>query len=631
MSLLEAGLRRLFVGSKRKLVEAAIEHHIESLDPPPEVHLLNDLDERAREDGARVLVGTLAEAEDIPVAVPVSEFYGVHRWIVGATGRGKSAQAFAEEMQLIGPGMPWSLLHVDAKGESAEWITDLLLPAMLRDADEDDVIEVIRGLNVVAPFDESNLPEMNLLAPVGGISRSLHAKEIANLIGEALGGAGGDWGVRMMGILLNGLRLMLSVGGLSILELRSALINDRYLNGLLREVEDYEIREYFTYRFPQEPTESVQAVVARLDLLLFEDTARVLCAPGCVSYASLLEGPLTVVNLGGAPRGAEFLTRFWISVFVRGLARAIYSRRDTRRPVIAAIDEWWLGLDADLAGDFESLLTLARHKNVALWLINQLPAQVASRSSALLATIENSCGYQTVFQQSPSDARRFSHMFPVSEHCRVRRDLDGPRYETRVERPSEQRARHVEELIRLPKRHFWFYPRALGRPAAWLIAPEVPFDDLRRAADQASDDLRALCRGYGCGTPARVLDEAIEKRKHHIKEVTGGFARDPRRDLRDRVPHEVRGSVSKPDRREPQLPPPGKVRPRPAKESLRGQDEVEAAPRPDEQQPRRAPGGQTAPPPVPSGDGQRATGKEEKGHEGQSPKGNRTRRGPFIG
>lgn len=59
------------------------------------------------------------------------------------------------------------------------------------------------------------------------------------------------------------------------MELRSALINERYLNGLLAQVEDYDVKEYFVYRFPHEPTESIQAVIARLDMLLFEDTARV--------------------------------------------------------------------------------------------------------------------------------------------------------------------------------------------------------------------------------------------------------------------------------------------------------------------------------------------------------------------
>ncbi len=650
MSLLYRGLRRLFVGSKVELTESAADYLHEQMEPDPTLLLLQDLEERAAGDRFRVVVGAIEEATDYSVSIPVHEMYAVHRWCIGGTGSGKSAQLLAEEIQLIGPGMPWSVVHVDAKGESARWITDLLLPALLADADDEIITEMLEGLNVVSPFDERNLPEMNLLLPVPGMSRSLQAKEIANLISEALGPMGSDWGIRMMGILLNGLRLALSVGGLSLMELRSALINERYLNGLLAQVEDYDVKEYFVYRFPHEPTESIQAVIARLDMLLFEDTARVLCAPRCLSYSYLLEGPLTVINLGGAPRGAEFLTRFWISVFVRGLARAIHSRKDTRRPVFAALDEWWLGLDADLAGDFESLLTLARHKNVALWLINQLPAQVASRSASLLATIENSCGFQTIFRQSPSDARRFNHIYPVSEHFRKKKTPDSPKYDTRIARDEEQRKHYGEELIRLPNRHFWFYPRALGRPGVKLIAPDVPFEEMVRAARRASPELRALCRGHGGGSSAKELDDVVAQRRHQIREIAGGHARDPRRDFRDRVAHEVQGIQRQlPAPAEPKGPvkkTPSATKKRQSVSEHRSPEAgVERQTKKSEVAPGTAPatpaaktgsesaGGQQAPPPAPEGKGERAT--KERKDKGGGPKkpgtSGTSTKGPFLG
>jgi hypothetical protein len=356
-----------------------------------------------------------------------------------------------------------------------------------------------------------------------GVPRSLHAKEIANLVSEALGNLGGDhFGSRMSNVLFFALRAALEVRDLSLLEVRSLLVNDQYLNGLLRQVQDHDIKEYFVYRFPRENKEAIQAVVSRLDLLLLEDTARVLCAPGCLSFSELLEQPLTVMDVGGAPRGARFLTRWWLGVCVRGLTAAIFGRPPRRPPAFAVLDEWWMGLDDDLATDFEWLLSLARHKNVALWLLNQLPEQVSSRSPSLLATIKSNCGLQIAFRQSHDNARALSYMLPVSENLRVRKSPDHPKWDTRSATAEEQRKTLVEELPRLPRRHFWLYPREFGTQAVKLVAPTVPFEEARRLAERAPDWLRRACRGHRGGVSRRELDEALARRRANIAATAAG-------------------------------------------------------------------------------------------------------------
>lgn len=522
---LSLGLRRVVVGSEKKLVERGLEEEARNQPPSEAQVFLDTVGEECERDGLEVLVGHLVDGEG-GLAIPVSRLYGLHRWSTGATGSGKSAQTLAEELQLIGPGMPWSLLHLDAKGESAPWITEYFLPAMLMQHERDEVEEFLEGLRVVNPFDEQNLPALNVLIPQPGVSTALQAREVANLIGKLLGPSGGSWGPRMTNVLFYALRLALELGDLSLLEVRSLLINDGYLNGIIRNISDKDVREYFVYRFPNENKESIAAVVSRLDLLLLDDTARVLCAPKCLSPGALIEQPLSVINVGNAPMGAEFLSTFWMGVFVRGIGRAIMARPRTEKPVFCVVDEWWLGLDDELAFHFERLLTQARFKNVGMWLTNQLPAQIGER---LLRVIENSCGFQTAFRQSHRDAGSMAYMLPISDDIRVRRSPDHPKWDTRTATPAEQRQQMVEELSRLQNRHFWFYPKVYGSQALKLKSPDVPFDWAKREADEAPNWLRDACRGRGSGFSREVLDDYLEQRRARMIEVARGPAREPKR------------------------------------------------------------------------------------------------------
>jgi len=514
----------MFLGPEEELVREAHRYEQGRLAPSPEDLLLTRL-RSGTSRGHQLVVGYTESGEE--VSFSVEKLAGVHRWSTGATGSGKSAQGLAEELQLIVPNAPWSLLHLDAKSESAGWFTDIFLPAIIPTWKEKEAVHLLDNLAVINPFDSSNIPPLNILLPLPGVPRGIQAREVASLISEALGSHGGNWGSRMTNVLSFALRAALDLENLSLLEVRALLMKPEYLNAILPHIKDQDVRDYFVYRYSKESKEAIRAVISRLDLLLVEQTARVLCAPTCLDFGDILERPLSIIDVGNAPRGGEFLSHWWLGVFVRGISRAILGRQDTRKPCFCVLDEWWTALDLELASHFERLLSLARFKRVGLWLLNQLPGQVGSKSPLLLATIKNSCGLQIAFRQSHEDARGMSYMLPVSDSMRIRKNPDAPAWDTRIAKPEEQRRMLVEELTRLPNRTFWLYPKMLGSQAVKLEAPTVPFKEAKEFARNTPEWLRQACRGHGKGLTQRYLDDVLEMRRAHISDVSSGIHHNP--------------------------------------------------------------------------------------------------------
>lgn len=464
----------------------------------------------------------------------VGDLVGLARWTTGSTGSGKSAQVLSEELQLLGREMPWTLLHLDAKSESARWLTEAFLPGMVSHWTPQEQTMFLDSYAVINPFDPDNLPALNVLLEPGHTSTTLHAHTITRLIAETVSAQGATLGVRMTTILHHALCLALELGGLSLLEVRALLTNSAYLDAALRFCHDDEVRAYFLHRWPKERADSVHAVVARLDfLLMLDDTRRALCAPSCLDLAARLEEGVTIIDLGSPPRGAESVGQFWLGVFVRGLARAIMGRPMTltSHPVFCIMDEWWTAIDDDLAGHFERLLTLARFKRVGLWLVNQLPGQIGARFPELLATLKNSCGIQIAFRQSFEDAQRLAYMLPASDLVRVPREPGSPAWDTRYARHDELRRLRVEELSRLPDREFWFYNKRSGAEAIRLRSLDVPFEEFTARAASADPEILRLCRGHGTGISRQRLDEVIARRHAHIAAVAQRTASTARPDL----------------------------------------------------------------------------------------------------
>lgn len=504
-------LRRRRVGSEEELAAAA-GNAVDSA----EKKLARMLSERGAAP-PRLFFGRMGSGER--VEIPIADLTGVSLWSTGSTGSGKSAHGLATELALVAPESPAVFWKIDAKGEAAPWLTDLFLPVIVGAWSERAREHFFETYRVVNPFDASNLPGMNVLAPQG-VPRALHAKEVAVLVAESLGGVTG-MGHRMTTILTFAVRLALSVPGLSLLEVRALLTNPGYLNGLLRFSDDVEAKEYFLFRFPKESKEALLAVIARLDLLLLvEDTARVLAAPDAIDIGTWIERGVTICNFGDVPRGAEYLGNFWLGLMFRALVRAVMGRPVTpeTRPLFASVDEWQVALDEELARHFERVLTLSRFKRASWWFTNQLAGQIGSRFPQLLATLKNSCGIQIAFRQSHEDALALTHMLPEGGERTRSRDAGAAAF------------------ARLPDRTFWFYWKKRGLEAVKLISPTVNFDGARRALDRVPADIREACQGRSGGYSRHALDRVLAARRARVAAVADGTATHPCPEWRASVP-----------------------------------------------------------------------------------------------
>ena len=476
-----------------------------------------------------ILIGTLADTGQ-PVRIPLSRLGSSMAWVTGASGSGKSSLLMCVTLQWLSTFDRLVFVGADAKGEFHSELTTRFLPATLGAWKDDERERFFANYRVINPFDSQNLPPMNLLVPAEGVPQALQAREVATVVADALGGAGvAQFRSRMTAILGFVLRFCLHLRNASLLEAKSLMVNENYLNGLLRFCDNRELRDYFTYRYPRENKESVLAVVSRLDQLLeLDDTKRSLCAKSCVDAHELLERGFTLLNVGSPPRGAEFLIKFWYAVYLRSLSRAIMSREvgGSALPAFCLLDEWQTGISIDIAEIYSKLLTQARYRKVGLWLANQLPAQLG-KFNELLPALKNSGGIQMAFRQSHEDARALSHILPTHKELRVPASPGAPAYDTRPARETEIREHLLREFSRLPQRAYWLYPRQFGMEAVLLKAPTVEFDAARRAADATPHWLREACEGRVGGLSRADLDLVLERRFAHIDAVIAGTATSP--------------------------------------------------------------------------------------------------------
>jgi hypothetical protein len=93
---------------------------------------------------------------------------------------------------------------------------------------------------------------------------------------------------------------------------------------------------------------------------------------------------------------------------------------------------------------------------------------------------------QAQFRTSPEDAAAFAHMLPESD--------------------EEHRRELVQEMTRLPQRHFYLAVRDLGATAQLVVAPKIDFVGLEVSARRIPAELRARIR-QGIATAPR---DAVE-------------------------------------------------------------------------------------------------------------------------
>lgn len=433
-----------------------------------------------------VRLGRLGEGplrnEDFLVAL---ESLLAHLLALGASGSGKTYFLLLLVLVLLESGRLNSFLLLDMKGEFAELMTELALPALAATRSPIDADAFLDRIVVVDPFHGQFLPPLNVLVRDPGLPVAIQAQDVAECFEAA---TGSDVTSRMETILDWVLRLVIATRG-SFHTVRRALQEPAVLEGLVRQVNDPELVRYFLTRYPSEPKASKLALLSRLDrFLALPMTSLCLGANVTLDFDRLLKDRITIVSLGNAPAGLSSVARFFAMVIFTRLVRAIFRlpARSKGFHALVVVDEWQVALTSALAAEFESILTLARSRGVHLWLANQQLTQLDRFGSVLRSVVLGQTALQVTFRLSPDDARALKGGFPVTGTVRRTHGTGSP-----FLTPHEELDHRVAHASRLPDRTgYWldrrvkwgavpFHSATLDLPAPKSLPPDI----VRRAKE----------------------------------------------------------------------------------------------------------------------------------------------------
>ncbi len=419
---------------------------------------------------------------------PIEEFLGVHSWITGATGSGKSFFALGCLLQVLRSGRH-PVVIVDMKSELSDLLIELVIPKLVKSGAGGQLLERLR---IIRPFGR-DLPMLRVTEPEAGVPRSIQAFNLAAALEEALSD---ELGSRMSRIFLRLSSLAIELGQPLTVIQRWLEFPKVFAKDASRS-KDVSLREYAQSGFTRESRPAIDALLARLDSFLFLDEVKLaLAAPSCVSFAEALESGVTVVDLGSPPAGAERAQRFWAGILTGRITRAILSR-----PVAPSTPRAWVifeevqeALGKNQAEQFCRLLTLARHKRVAVTLINQQAAQLGSADPMLVKVLRTNASIECAFRCNLEDAKPLVHAMPLPP--------DAHRLE--VTRQSM-----VQELTQLPDREFLLWMKRAPFGAQKVRSARLDVEELRRCADGLSPETRAAIRRGTVSMDRDALEASI--------------------------------------------------------------------------------------------------------------------------
>jgi hypothetical protein len=430
----------------------------------------------ALEPGSGALIfgrGWRVDGAPVWCGQPIEEFLGVHSWITGATGSGKSFFTLSCLLQILQHGRH-PVVVVDMKSELSDLLVELVIPALQGTGAGAALLDRLR---IIRPFG-SDLPMLRVTEPEPGVPRAIQAFNLASALEEALSD---ELGSRMS-------RMFLRLSSLAI-ELRLPLtVIQRWLEYPqafakdARSSEDTTLREYASAGFARESRPAVDALLARLDSFLFLDEVKLaLSAPRCVSFTDALEAGLTIVDLGSPPAGAERAQRFWAGILAGRITRAILSRsveQATPRTWVI-FEEVQEALGRNQSEQFCRLLTLARHKRVAVTLINQQAAQLGSVDPTLVKVLRTNASIECAFRCNLEDAKPLVQAMPLRPDASA---LEATRQSM------------VQELTQLPDREYLLWMKRAPFGAQRMRSPRLDLAQLRHRAEGLSPDVRAAIR-----------------------------------------------------------------------------------------------------------------------------------------
>lgn len=471
------GLRRLFVHDETVRARAWHDRLTVSAHAGETRDLQNFIERMsAAPDNERVLLGRARDGEGNPlwVGLPPEQLLGMHSWITGATGSGKSFFVLGMLLQVLARGRH-PVIVFDCKGELADLLVEVVVPALCHMPEAEPLL---RRLRVIRPFDRTYLPLLRITHPEPHVPAEVQAYTLASALEESLAD---DLGARMHRTFLKAALLAVRLN-VPLTEIAEWLQHPTAFIEAARRAGDRATLDYALHVFPQENRSSIDALLARLDTFLFlESTRLALAAPSCVSFADALEGGLTIIDVGNPPAGAERVARFWAGILAGRLARAVLSRPVTQGSPQAwlVFEEFQEALGRDQVEQFGRLLALARFKRVGLAFVNQQTAQVAAADPTLVKLLRTNIGLEAAFRCSYEDAQSFAHALPmpaVTKH------------------PAEVRQALVQAMTQLPGRTYYMHLRDAAFRAQQVRSPRLAIDDLRRAAGEVPAELREFIR-----------------------------------------------------------------------------------------------------------------------------------------
>jgi hypothetical protein len=484
--------RRKAYAAERRRLDAATNRP--KLDPRFREEMLRGREER------NVQIGTLAAEPSLAALVPLRDIFRQHAVITGASGAGKTRMVLGVAQWLFrflaSDPNAFGLVAQDHKDEFVPLLQEIL-GEVLAELPGPRANALLDRLVVVNPFSRTALVPMQVLQPEPDVDPELQAYELASVINR-LGGA--PVGPKQDDLLYHALwvailKNKIERSNVTLAELTAALCDLEELGRWAFELPSPELREFFAAG-PRLAHASLDGVRARLHRLLrLPSTRLMLSARESLPFHDLLGSKLLMVNVGSPPLGCEDIGRFWASFLLLKLSRAIFQREhcEAERPILVMADEWQEALlaGADVAERFERLLSMARSRGVALWLISQSFAVASRISPSLPKVVATNTSMQVLFRAAPEDARAMQHLLPVTG--RRLRDSVAP-WEERPRSPflteAEERERLIHDVAQLPERHFYFWNRLRPWPAQLVRALDVSPRPPARETEEMTRRLR---------------------------------------------------------------------------------------------------------------------------------------------
>jgi hypothetical protein len=401
--------------------------------------------------------------EEVPIRLPWGSEL-VHQVWCGGTGTGKTTGVAGT---LVAPELAArrGVGVIDFKGDLFRQAIEraaahaITLPAAERE-------RLRQRLVVLNPFGDYLVP-LNVCRPMPGCSIETQAFEVTLAISRCFDSALGHH----MEAILRHLVVLLANAGLTLLEAPRVLRDNILRTVLVRRSQDVGLEEFFLRAYETIPKVSKDALLSRLEGLLFSEPLRLaLGADDLVDFQSVLDrsDPLFAF-LGKGPDVSEEQVEVVGSLVVQLLLQATYARgTGAARPRLLILDEFFHLLTAPgMARRFETALATARSFGLSLVFVFHNAAQL---SPALREILLGNADLVMVFRTTARNASLFGDFLPDADPDVQRR------FRSKSVRPSrdEVRTMRLEALQRLPDRTCFLYDRRKPHRAVRLRLADIP-------------------------------------------------------------------------------------------------------------------------------------------------------------